>query len=444
LDDRGRFKELFNNYSRISFNFGPALLTWLERYAQEVYESILEADKVSKRNFSGHGSAIAQVYNHMIMPLASARDKRTQVTWGAEDFESRFGRYPEGMWLPETAVDLDTLESLAESDIKFTILSPHQAISIKKPGQKGFSDVPDGSIDPRRAYFCDLPSGRMINLFFYDRSLSHAIAFGRLLQNGDAFATKLLEGFAPRKDPQIVNVATDGETYGHHHTLGEMALTYCLSNITSGGQARVTNYASFLKISPPKYEVRIVENTSWSCPHGVERWRSNCGCASEIKAGWTQEWRSTLRESMNWLRDRLDEIYQREGSRVFSDPWHARNDFITVLNHSKGKSNPFPSRHLRTGISAEDRSLALQLLEMERCSLLMFASCGWYWEDISRIETIQVMKYAAKGMELAEKLGGKNLRPEYEQRLQVARSNDKDFSDAKAVFEVAAAREYRK
>ncbi len=309
MDSQERIIGLINNYSRISFNFGPTLLYWLERHQPDVYDSVLNADRESMNNFSGHGSAIAQVYNHMIMPLANRRDKETQVKWAIGDFQRRFKRNPEGMWLPETAVDIETLEVLAQNKIKFTILSPHQAARIRKIGDKDWTEVSNGNgnktIDPRRAYMCNLPSGNKINLFFFDSIVASEIAFGNLLQNGEAFAKKLIESFKENgAEPFIESVASDGELYGHHRPHGDMTLAYCIYYIVSNESAKLTNYAEFLERFPPLFEVEINENTSWSCSHGIERWRSDCG-DSMGHEGWHQGWRKPLREAMDWLRDTI-------------------------------------------------------------------------------------------------------------------------------------------
>ncbi|HEY2321618.1 MAG TPA: glycoside hydrolase, partial [Thermoanaerobaculia bacterium] len=272
LDDSDRILRIVNNYATMSFNFGPTLLSWLEVHAPETYAAIIDADRASRARFSGHGSAIAQAYNHIIMPLANARDRRTQVQWGIRDFEHRFGRKPEGMWLPETAVDTDTLEVLAAAGIRFTILEPGQAR--------------EAGIDPTMAYRCNLPSGRSIAIFFYDGPISRAVAFENLLARGEFLANRLAGAFDPsRTHDQLVNIATDGETYGHHHRYGDMALAYALHYIEERELATLTNYGEYLEKHPPVHEVEIRENTAWSCAHGVERWRSDCGCSTGGQAG---------------------------------------------------------------------------------------------------------------------------------------------------------------
>src|SRR5882762_2862908 len=332
LDANRVIKNIINNYSKISFNFGPTLLSWMEINARETYNAILEADKESMTYFGGHGSALAQVYNHMIMPLANRKDKETQVVWGLADFESRFKRKPDGMWLAETAVDYETLEILAENNIQFTILAPRQAKAVRKKGNQDWMDVNDKTLDARKAYVCPLPSGKQITLFFYNGEVSQSIAFNGLLNDGKRFANSLLDSFDPDShrddgDPQLVHVATDGETYGHHHKHGDMALAFCLDRIEKDKQAKLTNYSQFLSLFPITDEAQIIENSSWSCVHGVERWRSDCGCNSGGHPGWNQKWRKPVRDALDWLREKVSVIFEQEGNRLLKDPWKARNEY---------------------------------------------------------------------------------------------------------------------
>jgi alpha-amylase/alpha-mannosidase (GH57 family) len=427
--------DIINNYSKISFNFGPTLLSWIQRHKPDVHEAIIEADRQSRKNFSGHGSAIAQVYNHMIMPLANARDKRTQVIWGIRDFEHRFGRRPEGMWLAETAVDIETLEVLAEQEILFTILAPRQAGRVRNIGRR-WRDVSGSRIDPRMAYLCRLPSGKTINLFFYDGPISQDIAFGGLLTSGEKFASRLLGAFIEdRQQAQIVHIATDGETYGHHHRHGEMALAYCLHHIESNNLAKITVYGEYLEKFPPTHEVEIIENTSWSCAHGIERWQSNCGCNSG-REGWTQGWRSPLRESLNWLRDELASIYEREVSAYLRNPWHARNDYIDIIL-DRGLENvaSFFSTYATHQLSKEEEVKVFRLLEMQRHTILMFTSCGWFFDEISGLETTQVLAYAARAIQLAEKTTGISLESAFVERIQDAPSNVGEHENGALVYQ---------
>ncbi|HLD48057.1 MAG TPA: glycoside hydrolase, partial [Desulfobaccales bacterium] len=306
LDGEGRIIRLPNNYARISFNFGPTLLAWMMDKTPEIYEAILAADRQSQERFSGHGSALAQAYSHMIMPLAHRRDKYTQVLWGIRDFEHRFGRPPEGMWLPETALDIETLDIMAELGLRFTILAPRQAHKVRKIGQGPWRDVRGGRIDPTTPYLLKLCKGQTINLFFYDGPISQGIAFEDVLERGENLASRLVNAFsAERPWPQLVHIATDGETYGHHRTHGDMALAYALDHLETENSVFLTNYGEFLEKYPPSFEVKILENSSWSCVHGVERWRQDCGCNSGLRPGWSQAWRTPLREALDWLRDTL-------------------------------------------------------------------------------------------------------------------------------------------
>ncbi len=432
LNEDGVIKNIVNNYSRISFNFGPTLLSWMELYASETYEAILEADKHSISNFGGHGSAVAQVYNHIIMPLATRRDKETQVLWGIRDFEFRFKRKPEGMWLAETAVDTETLELLAEHKIKFTVLAPRQAKAVRKIGDEDWTEVNDRSVNTTKAYRCNLPSGNSIVVFFYEGDISQAIAFNGLLNDGKRFADRLLNTIDKNdKGPQLVHVATDGETYGHHHKHGEMALAFCLDYIEKEGRAKLTNYGQFLELCPPQDEAQIIENSSWSCVHGVERWRENCGCNTG-KPGWHQLWRKPLRDSLDWLRENVEVIFEREASKVVKDPWKARNEYINiVLKRNEDNIKRFLKDHaLNDG--APNR--ILRIMEMQRHAMLMYTSCGWFFDEISGIETTQVLQYACRVIQLANQIGEVDLETEFIKQLESAPSNVSTYENGAVVY----------
>jgi (1->4)-alpha-D-glucan 1-alpha-D-glucosylmutase len=436
LDGEGRITRLANNYARISFDFGPTLLSWLEAAEPEVYRLIVEADRESRRRCAGHGSALAQAYNHMILPLANRRDKRTQVIWGVRDFEHRFGRSPEGMWLPETAVDLETLEVLAEQGIQFTILSPYQAGRIRAFGAESWRDVTGGRIDPTTAYLEHLPSGRTISLFFYDGPIANAVAFEGLLYQGENLAHRLVGAFSPdRPWPQLVHIATDGESYGHHHRHGDMGLAYALHAIERDRHARLTNYGEYLDLHPPTHEVEIVENTAWSCAHGVERWRSDCGCKAG-RAGWSQAWRGPLREALDWLRDAAAEVFEARAAAIFQDPWQARDEYIAVvLDRAPETIARFLDRHAARALPEADAVAALKLLELQRHAMLMYTSCGWFFDELSGIETVQVIQYAGRAIQLAEELCGAGLEPGFVDRLGRARSNLPEHGDGRRIFE---------
>ncbi len=432
-----RITRIVNNYSRISFNVGPTLLSWMSNHSPDTYQAILDADRESQQRFSSHGSAIAQVYNHMIMPLANRRDKQTQVVWGIRDFEARFNRAPEGMWLAETAVDLETLEVLAANGIKFTILAPSQAKQERRVGTVKFKNVEGGKIDPTRPYVCNLPSGRSMNLFFYDGPISRAVAFEGLLSDGERFASRLISGFAEnRRWPQLMHIATDGETYGHHHYKGEMALSYALHQIETKKLARLTNYGQYLTINPPTHEVEIVENTAWSCSHGVGRWNTDCGCNSGGKPGWNQSWRAPLRKALDHLRDSLVEPYETKAAELLLDPWQARDDYINfVLDRGEDSLNKFLATHARRGLSESETVAVLSLLEMQRHAMLMYTSCGWFFDELSGIETVQVIMYAGRALQLAKKLFSDHHEQSFRELLQSAKSNLPDYGDGAQIFD---------
>jgi alpha-amylase/alpha-mannosidase (GH57 family) len=439
LDSEKKVIDLINNYSKISFNFGPTLLSWMERNKPKIYQAILDADQLSMERFSGHGSAMAQAYNHMIMPLANRRDKVTQIRWGIRDFENRFGRFPEGMWLPETAVDMETLEIMAEYGIKFTLLAPRQAKRVRriKKGSK-WHDVSEGKIDPTMAYLCVLPSNKTINLFFYDGPISQDIAFGGLLENGEHFAHRLLSAFHDAREwTQLVHIATDGESYGHHHRFGEMALAFCLHFIESNNLAKITNYGEYLEKYPPTRWVEIFDHSSWSCIHGVERWKENCGCNSGMHPGWNQGWRRPLREAMDQLRDQLAPLYEGKGKEYLKDPWEAREDYIEIiLNRSAEQVEKFFERNALREFSKEEKREVLKLLEIQRNAMLMYTSCGWFFDEISGIETTQVMRYAARAIQLGEEVIGTSLEKEYLKVLEKAPSNVPEFENGAKIYEM--------
>jgi alpha-amylase/alpha-mannosidase (GH57 family) len=466
---------IINNYSRISFNFGPTLLSWLEENAPRAYKHILEADRRSRLRFGGHGSAMAQVYNHIIMPLANTRDRVTQIRWGIADFEARFHRKPEGMWLAETAVDSETLELLAENGILFTVLAPGQCARVRpleeKPKRKakpdkdtaeaarsaapaGWHETHHASVDTTRAYRVRLKSGRGIAIFFYDGGRSRAIAFDRLLNNGDEFANRLMGGFRaepPQADAkhraQLVHVATDGESYGHHHRYGEMALSWALKQIEKRGEAKLTNYGEFLEKFPPRYEAEIYEDTSWSCFHGIERWRSDCGCNGG-KAGWNQKWRGPLRAALDWLRDTVADLGEKRAKELFTDLWQTRDAYIEVVL-ARGEvaaghvlpqvagADKFLDAHAAHPLDSGERTTALKLLEMQRHALLMYTSCGWFFDDISGIETVQIIAYAGRVVQLATEVFGAEaaaLEAGFVERLRAARSNDAAQKDGGEIY----------
>ncbi len=432
LNEKGVIKNIINNYSRISFNYGPTLLSWLEVSDPDTYRAIIEADRESVNYFNGHGSAIAQVYNHIILPLANTRDRETQIIWGIRDFEHRFSRKPEGMWLAETAVDTESLELLAKHDIKFTILAPRQARAIRKLGEQDWTSVTTESVDTKRPYLCTLPSGKSITLYFYDGSIAQGVAFDGLLNDGRKFADHLTNKFDNRTDEtQLVHIATDGETYGHHHKHGEMALAYCIDYIERNKHSNLTNYAEFTAKFPATYEAQIHESSSWSCVHGVERWRSNCGCNSGGNP-WHQRWRAPLRETLDWLRDELITFFEKQCDGLLRDPWKARDEYIDViLNRNSNTIQKFLNDHCLRDV---EQNHVLRLMEVQRNALLMYTSCGWFFDEISGIETTQIMQYACRAMQLVSQVSDANLEEEFMQRLEAAPSNVAVLGNGKEVY----------
>ncbi len=456
VDSENRIIRIFNNYAGMSFNFGPTLLSWLEENAPRVYAMIRTADRLSQKRFGGHGSAIAQVYNHIIMPLANTRDRITQIRWGIADFEHRFDRRPEGVWLAETAVDLETLDLLAQNGILFTILAPNQCSRVRSLTEPGgpWHETPDASVNPTQPYLVRLKEGRTIAVFFYDGPTSRAIAFEKLLNSGEVFASRLASAFhSDVTRPQLVHVATDGESYGHHHRHGEMALAFALKSIEENPDLQLTNYGEFLSLFPPQAEAIVSDNTSWSCFHGVERWRSNCGCSGG-KEGWNQQWRGPLREALDWLRDSVAPAAKKLGRTLLKDADEARNAYISVLlDRSKESIDGFIESHARRPLAPREREHALQLMEMERHAQLMYTSCGWFFDEVSGIETIQIIAYACRVIELATLLFGPSVSKEppaddggglslsevsledgFIARLSLAKSNVADLEDGAAIY----------
>jgi alpha-amylase/alpha-mannosidase (GH57 family) len=415
-----------NNYAHISFNFGPTLLSWLEKHHPATYALILAADRESARLRSGHGNAIAQAYGHAILPLCNERDRVTQVVWGVVDFRHRFGRQPESMWLPETAVNDATLDVLIEQGLRYVILAPSQAWRFRAIGDDEWHDVVDGSIDASRAYsyFHRDGSARSIAIFFYNGPLARAIAFEKALTSSERLVGMIKSAAGGKA---MVNVAIDGETYGHHFKFGDLCLAHVLEVEAPREGFWITNYGEFLDRYPPQYEVSVKsgphdEGTACSCAHGVSRWVRNCGCHTGGESGWNQEWRGPLRLALNYLHDRAAEGFEELGRKLFKNPWTARNAYIDVLLKRCSPAD-FLAQHSRHPLSPADEVRAFTLLEMQRNALLMFTSCGWFFYDISGIETIQVMKYAARVIELCDQLGLPSHRKAFLNMLAEARSN---------------------
>ena len=443
LNDRGDVIDIVNNFEYLSFNIGPTLMSWLEQADPEVYQRILEADRKSCDRLNGHGNAIAQVYNHIILPLANERDKYTQIRWGKADFERRFGRSPEGMWLAETAVDRPTLEALINEGIRFIILAPSQAQrcrpqpTVEQP-DPAWIEVGGSQIDPSRPYRYflsrDEEDPRYIDIFFYDGPISRDMGFGEVLDCSQHFAARLRQAVhGDHRDTQIISVATDGETFGHHKGGSEKALAYALTHEFPNLGWTVTNYAHYLSLHPPTWEVELKPVTAWSCSHGVDRWQDDCGCGGG--GVWHQKWRRPLRDTLNGLRDELSSIFEREGSRFFREPWVARDEYVEVLgDRSATNISHFLDRHQTHPLNHAERVDALRLLEMQRYALFMFTSCGWFFEEVSRPEGVQVLRYASRALELAEDVTGEQLEPSFVHHLKHIPSNVELFGNGAEIY----------
>lgn len=440
VDNKNQILDIVNNYQYMSFNFGPTLLSWMEEFAPLTYERIIKADIDSISEHSGHGNALAQVYNHMIMPLANAHDKETQVKWGIRNFEYRFGRKPEGIWLAETAVDDATLKVLVDNGIKFTILSPYQALKIRKTGDKEWQDVSWGNIDPARSYKYTLKgdSKKSIALFFYDGAISKSVAFDELLKDGNRFIKRLKEGVSETRNyPQLVNIATDGESYGHHTKFGDMALSYVLKIKAEDEGFKITNYAEYLDKYESDYEVDIKQASSWSCFHGVGRWKEDCGCSTGGHPGWNQKWREPLRNALDYLRDELAKVFEAEGPKYFNDnPWAIRNKYIDViLDRNYVTIRKFQKENFKPDLTEEQKVKGMELLEIQRQAMLMYTSCGWFFSEISGIETVQIMKYAARAMQLVARFTNEDFETHFKDILSQAKSNIAEFGTGKDIYE---------
>jgi alpha-amylase/alpha-mannosidase (GH57 family) len=447
LDEKGKILEILNNYSSVNFNFGPTLLPWLEKNFQSVYQKILEADREGQRRF-GHGNAMAQIYNHIIMPLANERDKETEVLWGIADFEKRFHRKPEAMWLPETAVNYPTLQVLVKHGMRYLILSPFQGLRVRPFGGKRWADVSQGRIDSTQPYRCFIKdsSGKkvldqFIDLFFYNGVISKEIAFGDLLKDGNTFCNRFTQFYQESKGrPQLIHIATDGETYGHHKKFGDMALAYALDKGFSTRGFEVINHGAFLKRFPPVYEVEIDEGpkgegTSWSCSHGVGRWKEDCGCSTGGRPGWNQKWRKPLREALDLLRDELKQVFEKEGEKIFKDVWEARNGYIEViLNRSPERIKNFFEQYGFKNLDEKGRIKGLKLLEIQRHALQMYTSCGWFFADLAGLETILILQHAARAIQLAEELAGQEIEKKFLARLSEAESNLPEMGKGDQVY----------
>ncbi len=449
-DDENRIVNIVNNFELTSFNFGPTLLSWLKKYSPGTYRRILQADANSLQRFGGHGAAIAQAYNHAIMPLCNEQDRITQVLWGLADFRYRFGREPESMWMPETAVNDQTLLTLIDYGLKYLILSPYQARRVRRLDNGEWVGVEHGEIDTSQAYrWFDRDSAgkiigkRHLDIFFYHGELSRGVGFEHLVRDAGNFTHRIDASFRSNGTgaPQLVSLATDGESYGHHERFGERGLAYLFHIEVPRREIRITNYAEYLEENPPAWEVQLKEGhngegTAWSCAHGLGRWARNCGCRGGGPGHWTQEWRAPLRHALDELRDDLNRLTIEFGEPLFKDLIDARNGYISViLQRTPETMAAFLAEHQRKALSAEEKLTAIKLMEMQRNMQLMYTSCGWFFTEISGLETVQVIQYAARALQLAEEMSRRSFEGSFLSNLALAPSNMAEYKNGEGVFE---------
>jgi alpha-amylase/alpha-mannosidase (GH57 family) len=461
VGDPGPDEQFINNYAHLSFNFGPTLLSWLERYHAHTYARIIEADHNSALTRHGHGNAIAQAYGHAILPLCNERDLRTQIRWGLADFRYRFGRQAEAMWLPETACNDRVMSALVDEGLRYVILAPHQAarvtiptsrdsdwitapgkmpanadLSAKDAGAPG--DVDENTIDTSRPYRWSDTSGsnRSLAVFFYDGATSRAIAFEKLLSS----SRELLDAFARSVgEREMLNIATDGETYGHHFKFGDLCLAHALTEEASARGFQITNYGEYLDHHQPAAEVEINngpdgEGTSWSCVHGVGRWIRDCGCHTGGEPVWNQKWRAPLRAALDFLRDENIAHFDATRNQLFTFPWVARDESICLVLDPLASREEFLFAHSGRWLSADQQTRALTYLELQRMLLLMYTSCGWFFNDITGIETIQILKYAARAIDLMDQLQLPPARERFLEILAEAKSNRPEMGTGADIY----------
>lgn len=437
LDASGRIQDIVNNYERLSFNVGPTLFSWMAGAAPDVVEALRHADRASRARL-GHGNAMAQAYNHLILPLATPRDRQTQIRWGIREFQYRFGRNPEAMWLPETAVDEATLALLVRAGMRHVILSPAQAARWRPLGESRWITPAEAELDPRRPYRWHLKEARGdagIDVCFYHAPLSRGVSFQHYLRDAAALAGRIAEAAAGFPDPLIL-IATDGEVFGHHEKFGDMCLATLFAREAPRRGFSVTNLGAYFTTHRPTWEVELLPESAWSCSHGVGRWREDCGCSAGGGPGWTQGWRRPLREGLDRLRDALGEIFTEEGEPLLRDVWAARDEYIDLLlPRGEAAREGFFARHARRPLGGEERGRALRLLEMQHQAMLMYASCGWFFADISGIETVQNLRHAARAIELAEPFARLDLEAVLLGHLERAQSNVPAQKDGRQIWE---------
>lgn len=431
-------ERIVNNYANISFNFGPTLLSWLKTNHPTTYAAIIDADEQSARARGGHGNAFAQAYGHAILPWCNEADRQTQIRWGLADFRDRFARESESMWLPETACNDQVMDALVDAGLRFVILAPNQAARVRTADESDWQTVNEHTIDTSVAYRYSHRDGsrRSIAVFFYDGPTSRAIAFESLLRSSHQLVDRFAHAAHGRK---LVNIATDGETYGHHFKFGDICLAHAQEIEAPARGFQNTNYGEYLNQHPPEWEVEINngpngEGTSWSCVHGVGRWIRDCGCHTGGEPGWNQLWRTPLRQALDFLRDENAVHFEATRGNLFVDPWQARDQSIRLVLDQYQSREEFLGSHAGRRVSTDEQWRGLTYLELQRMLLLMYTSCGWFFNDISGIETIQILKYAARAIDLMDHLGLPSVRRRFLEILAQARSNVSEMGTGADIY----------
>jgi alpha-amylase/alpha-mannosidase (GH57 family) len=400
---------LAGNFEHISFDLGPTLAGWLEHYHQNTYRTIVDADRLNVERY-GVGNALAQAYNHTILPLASARDKRTQISWGLQDFAHRFGRPAQGMWLAETAVDMESLAILAELGVQYTVLAPWQAAE---------------PVDVTQPYRVALPGGRSISVFFYNGPLSGGVSFDwDMTNNADSFAASFLPNHlnqdkVARGEDQLIVIATDGELYGHHKPWRDRFLHHLVHEGAQAFGFQVTTLERYLRDHPATREVKLHVPSAWSCAHGVARWSTGCECTEG-----NATWKPALRHALDGLSVRLDDTFERTAAKTLKDPWAARDAYLSLRNGWLSTAD-FWARFGRRRWRPRNELAEVQtmhLLEAQYFGQCMYTSCGFFFEDVDRIEPRNDIAFARRAISLVWQATHQDLQQEFVANLAAAHS----------------------
>jgi len=438
LDGYGHIRAIVNNYEYISFNFGPTLLNWLEQYHKATYRKIIDADKKSLERL-GHGNAIAQAYNHTILPLANRDDAETQIIWGIQDFIHRFDRSPEGIWLPETAVNKMVVDLLHDAGITFVILSPWQCAKVETENGSHI-DVDGNTVPYDTPFLIEGESGNTISAFFYHPQLASSISFGHMLRDADSMYGAL-EHIVQNDRPRLLHTATDGEIYGHHEPFGDMALAALIRKVHEKDRFEFSNYATYLETHPATrgailHDGEEKKGTSWSCAHGVSRWYKDCGCHTGGEDSWNQRWRTPLRDAFATLGSAVDEIFAVKIGELFDqkvDPKDLLHDYSSVLSKQEDITSFIERWEHKTDMIIADHRMLAELLEGQKYKHYTFTSCGWFFSDLSGIEPRQNIHYAVRAMELYQRFTDKNLQQEVLPLLAEAKSNKRHVGSGRSI-----------